>query len=187
MHRGYRSGPAIAGVRTRTHESCPPGTFTAVRGLTRMTIRMHRLAARIKTGIALLMLPLLVLMPLLHGHPLGTVGSDHPVGWHLPSAVGPAGVSPAPTAGGTPSLATGRAAEGGVPATIVVQEPRTRGTGRGLSLPQAASTEVLRRPVHVAVSRVRTGRLAAPGERPQPWVEEQRPQAPPLRAAAAAA
>lgn len=148
-----------------------------------MEIRPRRLSARRNRDSALLvlllMLPLLVLMPFLHGHPLGAVGSDHPVGVHFPMAGGPSGAS---------SLVPGQraAAEGGAPATIVVQESRPRANGRSLSPRRTAFIERVRGlPVLAAASH--TVRPGPQVERPQPWLHEQRAQAPPAMVAAVAA
>jgi hypothetical protein len=150
---------------------------------------MHRLSARLNMGIALLMLPLLVLMPLLHGHPLGAVAGDHPVGLHFPMASGPVVGGRAHAGGGASSISPGpgAAAEGGAPATIVVQESRPRASSRGPSLRHSAFISIVPGPVVMALvgDRVRPATPASVA-RPQPWLHQQRAQAPPPPPGAAA-
>lgn len=151
-----------------------------------MRNRFHRLFARANTGIALIMLPLLVLMPLLHGHPLGAVASDHPVGVHFPAASGPSNPSVLRAGGGVSSAAPGPAADGSAPATIVVQEARLRGSARSLALQRSVFIGAARGPL-VSAGASDRGRPGPAVERPHPWLDAQQAQAPPAGAAAVAA
>ncbi len=153
-----------------------------------MRILTRRLCTRINTGIVLLMLPLLALMPLLHGHPLGAIGTDHPVGVHFPASKAAMAASAAPAAGGAPAAAPGQgaAAEGGALATIIVQDARPRAAERRLSSQRATFIESIRASARTVDLPVRIGQRL-PVERPRPWLQGQRPQAPPPGSATAAA
>jgi len=144
-----------------------------------MVTRRNRYPAGANVWIALLMLPLLVLMPLLHAHPLGAIGGDHPAGVHFPSAAGQGVVaSSAPHA-------PGATRETGKLATIVVQEARQRSHARGDASQRVCFLYRMRGPL-AAAAAIGDARSASRLERPQLRLREHPPRAPPSGSAAAA-
>jgi hypothetical protein len=132
--------------------------------------------------VTLLMFPLLVLMPLLHAHPLDATPVDHPAGIHLPSAGQalqadvrlPAGIGERIPPADRRSLPT-----------IVVQEERLPAGGRDGAAERTAFIVALRGPTTVSPARSKPVALAG-FDWPQPPVHDYRAQAPPTGYAAAA-
>ncbi|MFN9010989.1 MAG: hypothetical protein ACK52M_07860 [bacterium] len=134
--------------------------------------------AHLNVGMALLMLPLLVLMPLLHAHPTAVPSVDHPAGLHVPFQRLQTAESPSTAVAQAWQCAP---ADGRGLATIVVQEATSRSADLVAMRGSAGRVGCVERPGGLVVGPLAAAVAWPPVqvERLSPTVHEHRSQAPP--------